>query len=36
MGLMLALISPLLSILAVGLPVAAVFYWLIMYYSLSV
>jgi hypothetical protein len=35
-GLILALASPLLTLLAVGLPILAVFYWLIMYYSLNV
>jgi hypothetical protein len=35
-GLTLAILSPLVAILAVGLPTLAVFYWLIMYYSLSV
>lgn len=35
-GLCLATASPLLSLIAVGLPLAAIFYWLIMYYSLSI
>ena len=35
-GLTLAFVSPLLAVVAVGLPTLAVFYWLIMYYSLSV
>jgi hypothetical protein len=34
-GLWLAIGSPLLAVVAIGLPIAAVFYWLIMYYSLA-